>query len=300
MTPLRRRLAWGLVAVAVAVFFGVALATSLSDAGEVEWDFEPGWLGLSLAAFVLFQGMHAEIWRLIARSLGAALRPADAWAAWNVSLLARYVPSQVLMPVTRMKMAERAGVPKRVTVASMVYEGALAIGVALALSASFLLSLPELEGTPFRWALLAVPGGAAVLLHPRVFGSASAWALRKLGREPLGALLSVGRVLEFALLYAASFAVAGLGVYAFARALHPVDGNVAVLVLTSYAVGYTGSVLGFFVPGSLAFREGALVAVLAPSLPLGVAIAVAVGVRVAQTLIELAYAGGSLALRRSG
>jgi hypothetical protein len=300
LTPVRRRLAWSLVAVAIAVFLGAALATSLSDASEVDWDFEPGWLALSLAAFVLFQGMHAEIWRLIARSLGASLRPADAWAAWNVSLLARYVPSQVLMPLTRMKMVQHAGVPRRVTLTSMVYEGVLAIGVAIALSASFLLSLPELAGTPLRFALLAVPIGVTVLLHPRIFGPLSARALRKLMREPLGALLSFWKVLGFALLYAVSFAVAGGGVYAFARALHPVDGHLAVLVLTSYAVGYTGSVLGFFVPGSLAFREGALVAVLAPALPLGVAVAVAVGVRVAQTLIELAYAGGSLALRRSG
>ena len=83
---------------------------------DFDWHFEPAWLVLSAcsgsSAFYFFQG---ELWRLMVHSLGEShLRARPARALWGKSLLARYVPTNALMVVGRMVMAEKEGVPKRV------------------------------------------------------------------------------------------------------------------------------------------------------------------------------------------
>ena len=70
------------------------------------------------------------------------------------------------------------------------------------------------------------------------------------------------------------------------------------LIISSWSVGYAGALLAFFIPGGIGVREGAVAAVLSVAMPTSVAIAVAIAVRLAQTGIELAYAGGSVLYAR--
>ena len=99
-----------------------------------------------------FQG---EIWRLIVHALGEShLRARPARAIWGKSLLARYVPTNALMVVGRMVMAEKEGVPKRVTLASIAYELVLGFGTAVMVGAYFVIQLPDLDEQPARYAVL--------------------------------------------------------------------------------------------------------------------------------------------------
>jgi cytochrome c biogenesis protein CcdA len=98
-------------------------------------------------------------------------------------------------------------------------------------------------------------------------------------------------LLPFALGYVASFVVCGLAVYAFARSLYPPT-ELNARIISSYAIGYSAAVLAFVIPGGLGARDGATATALAVTLPGAVAVAVAIGVRLAQTLVELGYAGG--------
>jgi uncharacterized membrane protein YbhN (UPF0104 family) len=114
--------------------------------------------------------------------------------------------------------------------------------------------------------------------------------LRRLGREPLPETLPLAKVLGYALLYTLAFIVEGFAVYAFARSLHPVEPGHVPILLTSYAVGYAGSVAAFFIPGGLGVRDGATAAVLSVAMPVRVAVAAAIGVRLIQTALELLFA----------
>jgi hypothetical protein len=137
-----------------------------------------------------------------------------------------------------------------------------------------------------------------VALHPRVIGTLSDKLAARLGGAAEHVILPVGRLVPFALAYVGTFAIAGLGVYAFARSVYPAT-PFDLRVLSSYAIGYSASVLAFFIPGGLGARDGATATALAAVMPGKVAVAVALGIRLAQTLVELGFAGAfELAHRR--
>ena len=288
------------VPVLVLACLGVAVASQWSKLPHLKWHFELGWLLLSLAAFAVFQYLQAELYVMMMRALGAPLNPVRGRAIWCVTLLGRYVPTSVMLAVSRMALAEREGVPKRVSFAAFVYEMGLSLTAAVVVGAYFFVSLPDLSDEPERFAALALPVIALVALDPRVFHRLADVALQRMGRDPLPLSLSRGRVLVFLVLYGLTMVIAGLGVYAFAQAIHPVGGSHVASVVASYSVGFAVSLLAFVLPGGLGAREAAMAAALSPAVGLTVGIAVAVAVRLEQMVIELVFAGVTpLAARRA-
>ena len=95
------------------------------------------------------------------------------------------MPTNALMVVGRMVMAEREGVPKRVTLASIVYELVLGFGTAVMVGAYFVIQLPDLDDQPARYAVLllipivlVVPPPARVRARSPTSGCASSAASR--------------------------------------------------------------------------------------------------------------------------
>jgi glycosyltransferase 2 family protein len=187
-------------------------------------------------------------------------------------------------------MAEREGVPKRICLASVVYEVGLAFTAALAVAAYFVINLPELEGRPVRFLVLVLPVLALVVLQPAIFHRVADFALERLGRLPLPLSLSGFRILAFVGLYALTFVLGGLSLYALAQSIYPLDGSDTVTVVGALAVGTTLSVLAFMVPGGLVAREAGVALALSPVMPTGPAVAIAVLLRIVQLALELLLA----------
>jgi uncharacterized membrane protein YbhN (UPF0104 family) len=287
---LRLALQWGLVALIFAflLLFVVRQWSELPD--DFEWRFSPGWLALSVVGTFLFYAVQAELWRLIVRALGAeGLRPRAARAVWGKSLVARYVPTNALMVVGRLVMAERLGVPKRVCLASMVYEIGLAFGTAVIVGAYFVIELPDLDDQPARFAVLGLIPLVVAALHPRVFMPLANFALRKLGREPLPKALPFPAVMRLALGYVACWALIGLGVFSFAHAVTPLALEDLPYVAAAYPVAFCVAVLTFVVPSGLGTRDAALAVAMKAVMPTAVATAIAIAFRIFQTAIELLY-----------
>jgi uncharacterized membrane protein YbhN (UPF0104 family) len=294
----RRAIEIGIVALAVA-FLAAFVATQWGRLPDYDWEFRPLWLALSAIGVILFYAIQAEAWRAILRSLGEDLDARTARSIWAKSLVARYVPTNALMVVGRVVMAERHGVGKRACLASIVYEAGLAVATAVMVGAYFVITLPRLADQPARYAILVVVPLALVVLHPRVFRRLADFALRKLGRAGLPAALPPGRVLELALVYLIGWAAMGLGVVGFAAALHPLDGDDVAYAAAAYPVAFCAAVVTFVVPGGLGTRDAALAVSLAAVLPGAVATAIAVGFRIFQTAIELMYVAVVTALGRA-
>ena len=293
----RRALEIGIVVV-VAVFLVAFVATQWGRLPDYDWDFRPLWLVVSAAGVALFYVIQGEAWRWILASLGEHLDARVARSIWGKSLIARYVPTNALMVVGRVVMAERHGVGKRSCLASVAYELGLAVVTAVMVGAYFVITLPQLEDKPARYAILVVVPLALVALHPRIFHPLADFGLRKLGRAPLPATLPMGRVLELALVYQAGWAAIGLGVVGFAASVHPLDVDDVAYAAAAYPVAFSVSVATFVVPGGLGVRDAALAVSLTAVLPGAVATAIAVGFRIFQTLIELLYVAAVTAIGR--
>jgi uncharacterized membrane protein YbhN (UPF0104 family) len=295
----RAAIQWGLAAL-IFGFLIVFVLRQWSKLPDFDWRFSPGWLAVAAVAVLGFYVAQAEFWRLMVHALGESIPARPARAIWGKSILARYVPTNVLMLVSRVVMADRHGVAKRVTLASVVYELGLQFGTALIVGAYFVIQLPSLDDQPARYAVLVLIPAVLIGFHPRVFTPLSNWALRKLGREPLPKALGFRRVLEFIVLYIVAWAIVGLGVFAFASALHPLDASDLPYVAASYPVAFCVAVLTFVVPSGLGTRDAALATALAavPTLGGTVATAIAVGFRLFQTALELLYVAAVTGLGR--
>jgi glycosyltransferase 2 family protein len=294
----RRAIEIGVV-VLVVVFLVAFIATQWGRLPDYDWDFRPAWLLVSAVGVALFYAIQCEAWRGILASLGEHLEARTARAIWGKSLVARYVPTNALMVVGRVVMAERHGVSKRGCLASIAYEGGLAVVTAVIVGAYFVITLPQLDDQPARYAVLVVVPLALIVLHPRMFQRLADFALRKLGRAPLPATLPFGRVLELALVYLVGWVAMGVAVVGFAAALHPLDTEDVAYAAAAYPVAFCAAVVTFVVPGGLGTRDAALALSLAAVLPGAVATAIAVGFRIFQTAIELLFVAAVTALGRA-
>jgi hypothetical protein len=288
--PSLRRGLYAAIAIVVVLSVGLAASAALQDLPSIEWRFRPAWLVPAVLGFAGLQLSNAELWRRLLHALGPSLTRRTATAIWCASALGRYVPMSVLMPMMRVAMAEREGVPKRICVASIVYELAIAFTAGLVVAAYFVIDLPELRGQPERFSALVLPLVALVLLQPAIFHRVADWTLERLGRERLPLALRSSRVVEFLALYALTYVIAGGSLYALAQAVYPIDSADAVTVMGAFAVGQALSFLAFMIPGGLVAREAGLAIALAPAMPAAAAIAVAVLVRIVQLALELVLA----------
>ena len=294
------RVAQVLLVAATVYFLAAYLVRSWASIEEYDWTLRPGWLALSAAAFLLFYFMQTIFWWLLLR--GFALRspfPVAA-ATWAKSILARYIPGNVFMYLSRAWLSHVQGLPLDRVTAAMVYEQALGVCAALVTMAAL---FPFWEYRPGLTALslIAIPVLVA-LLHPRVFAPLSAWALRLLRRPPLDVTLGFGTVLVLLGYYVVSWFVAGAGAWLLARAVTGLAVDALPLVIVANALAYVVGMAAFVFPSGIGVREAVFTASLAKQLPGGVALAWALLLRVWVTVIELAFVGlvvaGEALLRR--
>ncbi|MEO2058140.1 MAG: lysylphosphatidylglycerol synthase domain-containing protein [Thermoleophilia bacterium] len=273
-----------------------ALAWTIADAWDVvtsfDWQPSAGWLALAVVLALGSLVLSALAYEAILAGLHRPPPPVLATvSAWARSLLGRYVPGNLLMVVGRAVMAEAHGVPKRVTVAATTYEQVVALVSASLLAVVALLDIGSSSAVgPAAWLVLAVPL-AALLLHPRAFGPASAWALRRVRREPLAVLLPFGRVALMVGGYGVAPALRGVAVWAFMRGVGGPEIGDPVGVASGFLLAFVVSMLVFIVPSGLGVRDAVLALVLSRQVPGGVAVALSVGSRLFLIAVELVFVG---------
>lgn len=282
------------IAILIFAFLVLTVAAQWGEIQEEGIHFKVGWLIPAFIVIPLFYVMGGIAWDLILRFLGYRIGLLRAQVAWGQPLLARYVPGSVLYLLARLLLAERAGVPRRTTLASIVYEQALSAAAAILVATYFLIDHPDLQGQPLRWGVLAVVPLALFALHPRVFRPAADWLLAKFGRDPLPDVMPMKGVVVMIGLYAFNWSLIGLGVFFVARAVSFISVSDIPLIASAQAVGYVATLVTLVAPAGLGVRDAAFAwtvkeAVSGRSFALGSLIAIAA--RAVLTVVEVIYAG---------
>lgn len=289
------------------VVFGFLVLTVVSQWAEIREKgvhFEVLWLIPAFVILPLFYALGAVGWELILRFLGCPIGLGRAQVAWGQPLLARYVPGSVLYVLGRVLLSERAGVPRRVTIASLAYEQAFSATAAIGVAAYFIISHPDLQGESLRWAVLLVIPAAIAFLHPRVFGPLADRALNAFGREPLPAVISLRGVVTLLGFYALNWAVIAVGIYCVARSVSPIPFSDIPVVGSAQAVGYVAALVTLVAPAGIGVRDAAFawaVKVAVPGNSFAVGSLIAIVVRGVLTVVELLYVAAVTAMgRREG
>ncbi len=284
--------------------FGFLVLTVVNQWAEIQDEgvhFHVGWLAPAFVLLMVFYALNALGWDLILRFLGYELGVGRAQVAWGQPLLARYVPGSVLYVLGRMLLSERSGVPRRLTVASIVYEQALQATSAIAVAAYFLIVHPDLEGQPWRWGILLAIPLALFVLHPRVFGRLANRALRAFGREPLPATMPVRGVLAVLAFYTLNWGVVALGLYCVARSVSTISTDDILVVGAAQAFGYVAALVTLVAPAGLGIRDAAFawaVKVAVPGQSFAVGSLIAIAVRGVMTVVEIVFVGLVTAIGR--
>lgn len=287
-----------------AVIFGFlvfTVASQWSDLQDEGVNFDPIWLIPAFAVLPVFYVLGAVGWDLILRLLGYRLSPMKAQIAWGQPLLARYVPGSVLYVLGRLVLSERLGVPRRMTLASIVYEQAISAASAVAIASYFVISHPDLQDEPLRWGVLIVVPAAIVVLHPKVFGKLSTKVLAMFGREPLPATMSLPGVLGMLAFYAMNWCVVGVGVFFAANAIHSIPIEKLAAVGSAQALAFVAALLSLVAPAGLGVRDAVFAGAVKVALPgksLAVGAAIAIGVRAVLTVVEVIYVGAITVIAR--
>jgi uncharacterized membrane protein YbhN (UPF0104 family) len=288
---LASRRALGAVAGLLVLGFLVAgLVDGWNTVSAFDWRIDPLWLAAGLLGLLVLYGGAGLVYAEILARLHDPAPPRRATVSvWARSLLGRYVPGTVLMVLGRAAMAQRQGVPGRITLAATAYEQALTLAAAGVASAGFLVAYGDLGRRGWVWASVAVVPVALVLLHPRCFRPLSGWLLARLRREPLPAFLSARQVAAAFGCYLVVMGALGIAAWALVRAAAgPAAGGPAFVGL-AYVLSFLVSTLAFVFPSGLGLREGAFALALTHTLPTSVAVACSVGVRLVLTVFELGF-----------
>jgi len=287
--------------------FGFLVLTVVSQWAEIQErgvHFQVLWLLPAFVVLTAFYAIGAVGWDLILRFLGYRIGVGRAQVAWGQPILARYVPGSVLFVLGRILLSERAGVPRRITLASIVYEQAISATSAMAIAAYFLISHPDLQGEPLRWAVLLLIPAAVTALHPRVFGPLADRVLRAFGREPLPAVISMRGIIALLGFYALNWGVISVGIYCVARSVSSIPVSEILTVGSAQAVGYIAALVTLVAPAGLGIRDAAFawaVKVAVPGGSFAVGSLIAIVVRGVLTVVEVLYVAAVTALgRREG
>jgi hypothetical protein len=277
--------------------FGFLVLTVVDQWAEIKdkgVHFHVLWLIPAFVILPIFYSLNAVGWDLILRFLGYRLGAGRAQVAWGQPLLARYVPGSVLYVLGRVLLSERVGVPRRLTIASIVYEQALQATSAILVAAYFLISHPDLQGQPLRWAILVLIPLLITLLHPRVFGPLANRVLHAFGREPLPEVMSLRGVIAVMAFYTLNWGVIALGIWCVARSVSGISVSDILVVGSAQAFGYVAALVTLVAPAGLGIRDAAFawaVKVAAPDNSFAVASLIAIVVRGVLTVVEVIYVG---------
>jgi hypothetical protein len=137
--------------------------------------------------------------------------------------------------------------------------------------------------------------GLLVLLlfcvHPRVLDWFASGVLRVMGRGPLSTTPSTVDAMTFVGLYTVNWLVFGIAFFLFANAFQPVDWSLMLYLAGAFSGASLVSMLSLVIPSGLGVREGVLILLLVPVMPVGAAVLVSFASRLWFTGVELAWVG---------
>ncbi len=281
---IERALRWIMIT-AVAVGLPFTLWRQHDAIASFDWRVSWQLFVLSVLAFSVAPLAQAVSFWLILRFLTGTTAFTEAMRIWSRSYLVRYVPSGALELVLRIGQRRRLNATSGQVLLATGYEhlGALASGscaciAAFAAAGGFPPALGLAVAVPALLLTLAVrPGFAGRRIHALALkrGLDVPQILR--GRQ-LAAVVAVN---------AAAWIATGTAVYVLVAGLTKGGTPTIAWLTAAYSLGYLVGFITPFLPGGLGAREGTVIAILVPRYGIGVATALALAIRLANTLGEL-------------
>jgi uncharacterized membrane protein YbhN (UPF0104 family) len=276
---------------AVATLVGIVIAVVGQREAIAEFDWSLSWrlLAASVLAFAAAPLVQGFSFWLILRMLGVRAPFPEAMVIWSRAFLLRYAPSGALAIVIRVRERDRLTASREQVLIATAYEQLAA------LLAGAIASVTCFAAAGFwpHWLALAIgiPALAiAVAVRPAFAGRLLHAVLRRRGLE-VPRLLR-GRHLAIATaVNVPAWAATGLGAWVLVDGMESSKDAGYFWLTAVYALAWLVGFVLPALPGGLGARDGMLVALLAARFGAGVASALAIALRLANTIGEFLAIG---------
>lgn len=248
----------------------------------------------ALLALLVMQFATLLQWKSLLAGLGSPLRTPTAGRIFFIGQLGKYIPGSVWPILTQMELGARAKVPRTRSASASVLTMILSLAGGLLVAGATLPFAHYSAG--YDWVFIFVPV-ILVCLYPPVLNRLlnKLFALTK--RQPLDQPVSLGmlsKALGWSLL---AWLANGVQVWILADKLGAPPARTFLIALGGYAFAWCVGFVLIFAPAGAGARDVLLIAALAPVLPHGGALAVALVSRAVNTISDLLVAGAA-AFRR--
>jgi len=257
----------------------------------------------SVLAAMAGAGAMMLAWRALLADLGSPLPVATTARITFVGQLGKYVPGAIWSFAAHVELGHYHGVPRRRGAASVVTALAVTVAVGLAIAA-FGLPLAATGSGPgagaarhYQWAVAALPV-ILVCLCPPVLGRLTDRGLRVIRLPPLGRRPTWRGLAVAAGWTGVGWLLLGLQVWLPLAALTGRGASVLLLAVGGYALACSVALVLVVFPNGIGPREVILIAALAPVLDRPAALALALLVRAATTIADLAWGAIGLTVAR--
>lgn len=274
-----------LIVLAILFFFIRYIYTHWSTLSQYQWKFDYKFLLSSLMLVIANFIFLIQVWRRLIFKMGYSLRFKKAFKIFFYSSMGKYVPGKVWSVLGMVYMAEKEGVPMKVSLTSAILNQTLnMIGglllVVIVSGTKFLGDLPKILYIPIALILI-------VFIYPPLMEGALNIFLKLLKKKPIRINLSFKDNLAFTFLFMLSWSVYGVAFNIFIRSLMPYSWDLVPFIASAFTFSYIIGFLSIFVPGGLGVREGILVFYLSSCFPLPVATLIALLSRLWMTTVEI-------------
>jgi uncharacterized membrane protein YbhN (UPF0104 family) len=252
--------------------------------------------GAALAA-AAGAGCFMLAWRAVLADLGSRLSVSSTIRVMFVAQLAKYLPGAVWAFAAQVELGNDYQVSRRRGATSLV------IGLAVVLAVGLLVAgvaLPLTSGSAARqyWWALALTPLILICLFPPVLGRLLDKALtlvRQLPLEQRPSARGLARTVGWTVL---GWMFWGLQAWLLVGDMTGRGSHVLLLAIGAYALAWSAGILVVIFPSGIGPRELALTAALAPVMPRGAALVVALVSRVVMTGSDLAWGSVGIVIGR--
>jgi uncharacterized membrane protein YbhN (UPF0104 family) len=263
--------------------------------GRLHWYSIAGALGASLAS----AGCSMLCWRRLLADLGSKLPVKVAARVTFMAQMGKYLPGAIWSVAAQVELGRDHDVPRRRGVAALVIwiAGTIAVGLLVA-AVSLPLASPVVARKYLLLFVAAIPV-IAICMAPPILHRLLNFGLKIIRQEPLERRVSwrgLGSALAWALL---GWLLLGVQIWLLVSDLANDGVRSLLIALGATTLAFALALLLIVFPNGIGAREVILATALAPVLPHGAALAVALVARGVTTVSDLTWGGIALALSRS-
>ncbi len=288
-----------------AVFLGILIYVGKLLADQfvaIPWSdihFSVWFIVLGLVFLLLANMLHCFTYYIVVNYFSTPPRWLPMMAIAWLPEIGKYIPGRVASLFGAVWLLRRHEVYGPVAASTVYIINGLWIAVGLMLAVPLTLWGPIHSRLPMGWLwcpVLILLG--LIFLHPKIFGSAGNFLLRKFGYETMQSMPKMRHYAGPGAIMLFQWFLLGLGFWCLAHSFSDTQVNMVPFYVSALALAGTLGSLAVFAPGRLGVQEGLLFLVLGPVVGAASAAILVIAVRIIQILADLILAAVGLIIIR--